>query len=277
MPEETTEATESSQEQAEQSAETTETTEQSEATDSPETTEQEQEQGAETQPEPTTVPITRFNEVYGKGKQAEREAAQARREADYWRNEAQRQGQTPESTAIQPQGQPIGEPQSEQFDDYNDYVKALTRWNLDQDKAKSRAEEEQRQAQQRNAQFQKKLNEGAAKHEDFIDTVYNDSLPITTAMVDALAECEHAADIAYHLGKNPQEAGRIAALTPIGAAREIGKLEMQFSTPAPAQRSKTKAGASTSPVGSGEAPPKKLEDMSTAEFIAYRNKQEFGT
>ncbi len=90
-------------------------------------------------------------------------------------------------------------------------------------------------------------------------------------------DCDHAADIAYHLAKDPQEAHRIASLPPVAAAREIGKLEAKYSGGTqPSQKSTTNAPAPTSPVGSSETPTKKLEDMTTEEYIAYRNQQEFG-
>ena len=225
--------------------------------------------------EPTTVPITRFKEVYGQNKQAERDLAQSRRDADYWRNEAQQQRQP--DTAIQPQTQPTGEPKAEQYDDYNDFVKAQAQWIVQQDKIATQAKDDKRQAQDRNVQFNEKLNEGAVKHEDFNEVVFNDNLRISTNMVEALSDCEHAAEIAYHLGKNPQEAMRIAQLSPIGSAREIGKLEAKFSTAEPAQRSKTNSPPATSPVGGSETPTKKVEDMIFEGYGDHREAQQRGT
>jgi hypothetical protein len=55
-------------------------------------------------------------------------------------------------------------------------------------------------------------------------------------MYEAMRESEVGEQIAYHLGKNPAEAARIAALSPIASIREIGKLEAKLSiTPPPAQ------------------------------------------
>ena len=89
--------------------------------------------------------------------------------------------------------------------------------------------------------------------------------------------CEHPADIAYYLGQNIPEARRIASLSPIAAAREIGKLEARFS--GPPQKTTTKAPVPTNPVGGKETVPKNYEDMSEDDAGAYidqANKEEFG-
>jgi hypothetical protein len=260
---------ETGQEQTAESAETIETTEQAEETDTSESTSEEGAEPTEPKAESKMVPITRFNEVYAKGKQAERDA-------EYWRNEAQKK-----EPATPPQVQPTGEPQEEQYEDYNDYVKALTDWKFEQNQAQTRKAEEKQQAQERLNKFNSNLDKGAAKHEDF-EIIYDSGhLPITPELrniiVDALHDSDHAADILYHLATNPEQAHAVLSLPPISLARELGKLESKFAGPnPPAQKSKTNAPGPTSPVGGDETPPKKLEDMGIQEFIEHRNKQEFG-
>ena len=83
--------------------------------------------------------------------------------------------------------------------------------------------------------------------------------------------CDHASEIAYFLGKNQDISAHIASLNPVAAAFEIAKLETKFAGPnPPAQKSTTKAPEPTSPVGGGETPPKKVENMSMEEYAAWR-------
>ena len=46
-----------------------------------------------------------------------------------------------------------------------------------------------------------------------------------------MLESEHGAEILYHLAKHPAELKRIAALSPVSAVREVGKLEAALAKP----------------------------------------------
>ena len=94
--------------------------------------------------------------------------------------------------------------------------------------------------------FAQKQAEFAETVEDYRDVVFNESLPITPAMAEVIQESDDGPALAYHLGKNPDLAARIAALPPIAAAREMGRLEARLS----AEKEKAKA-----PVVSKAPPP----------------------
>jgi len=190
-------------------------------------------------------------------------------------------------------------PTPEQYEDYDDYVDDLTDWKIEQKEVTRRVEARQAERQKQGQDF---FAEGAKKHEDlvkkiradlddqpirwrlknisqrhedFVEVVRNDDVPLTEDVVNALLDCDHAADVAYHLGKNIPEAHRIASLDPGRMRIEIGKLEAQLTGPnPPPQKVKTGAPNPTSPVGGTETPSKKLEDMSTAEYIAHQNRKE---
>jgi hypothetical protein len=68
---------------------------------------------------------------------------------------------------------------------------------------------------------------------DFDATVFRPDLPMTQDMVGLMAESPLAADIAYHLGKNPGEAAAIAAMPLPDAGRAIFALEARIRAPAP--------------------------------------------
>ncbi len=57
---------------------------------------------------------------------------------------------------------------------------------------------------------------------------------MSDAMRDAIVTSELGALVAYELGKNPDEAERIARLNPIAAIREIGKIESRIAGTKPA-------------------------------------------
>lgn len=103
------------------------------------------------------------------------------------------------------------------------------------------AREQERQAKQAKEAFDKRMSDAAEKHDDFYEVVIEGAeqnlWPCTTDMNAAIMESDIAGEIAYHLATNPDEARRIAALTPHSQAREIGKLEAKLSAaPAPQQK-----------------------------------------
>ncbi len=228
----------------------------------------------EPEKDPETVPYTRFKEVYGEKKRLERDL-------DYWRNEASRkQAEPPKKPDSDTAEFAKPKPVPSDFVDYDQYVEALTDWKLEKAQTAEKVAKVKTERQEKATQFRAKLDKGFEKHPDFQEVVFNPNVPITEAVVQALSGCDNAADIVYYLGQNPKEANRIASLSPIDAGREIGKLEIKLSGPELApQRTQTRAPEPTKPVGGTESPGKnwdKMTEKDTAEFIAHRNKQEFG-
>jgi len=152
----------------------------------------------------------------------------------------------------------------EDFDSYEAYIDALTDFKLDlRDKTRAEGEERVHRAAQEKQVFDTwtaRLDVARGLHEDFDEVVDNDT-PLSDGMVAAIIDSEHGAEIAYHLGKNPAEAERIAKLSPNAAVRAIGRLETTFDTssgdsqpgsPAP-KKPVSKAPPPVRPVGGGSA------------------------
>jgi len=144
--------------------------------------------------------------------------------------EQQRQQQPPEKKAAAP-AEPAGKPKLANFETLEAYQEALTDWKLDQREQKSQQEAANKKAQEAAEQLQRdwSAREKAARkaHPDYdnvIDTVEAPTGPGVLAARQAMLEDEAGAEILYYLGKNPAELKRIAALSPIGAVKEIGKL-----------------------------------------------------
>jgi hypothetical protein len=111
----------------------------------------------------------------------------------------------------------------------------LTDWKLDQHK-KTQAEADAtraRETAEREAFDAWAKREKAAKkshddYEDVLDSVTIPDGPGVQAARQAMLESESGAEILYHLAKHPAELKRIAALSPVSAVREVGKLEAAF-------------------------------------------------
>jgi len=71
------------------------------------------------------------------------------------------------------------------------------------------------------------------KYPDFKEVAYNNAVRITGEMAEVIRGSESGPEIAYHLGKNPEEALRISKLTPLAQAVELGKLELTVKTKKP--------------------------------------------
>ena len=139
---------------------------------------------------------------------------------------------------------------------------------------RQRVEREQQRAAQRAEQarldvWQERVADTRERIPDFEAVAFNDRVPYSQAMIQIVQGSDVGPEIAYHLGKNPQEADRISRLGPLDAAREIGRLESRFS-----QKARPKVSNAPPPVktisGTGASEPKAYEDMSYDEYKKAR-------
>ena len=171
-------------------------------------------------------------------------------------------------------------PDPDSFDDYNNYVDALTDWKVDQ-KTKQWdrdqvAKTESAAHQEKMVRLQGKIDEGFAKYDDFEEVALAETVPITPMIQEILAETDNPADVAYYLGKNQTKTIAIGRMTPIAASRAIAQIEAEITTtPAPAgtNKSTTQAPPPIKPVGSSNTVTKDPEKMSQAEYNAWRDSQ----
>lgn len=165
-------------------------------------------------------------------------------------------------------------PSPDKFDDHDAYLEALADWKAEQKigqlMAQREQEEQQRRqresAESRNTTVARRIEAGRNEFDDFDDVVTrNPDLRITEGMVEIIAESEIGHKLAYHLGRHPQEAARIAALPDRAQARELGMLEAKLSTPTP--RKTTAAPEPIRPVGNNEPV---VKDLSKASYEEYK-------
>lgn len=224
-----------------------------------------------------------------------RQKEEAKEKAIYWRKQKaesradffkgneggdQPQPQQPAPVDVGP------EPQANDFDDYNEFVKALTDHRVKAARAGWEAEQSQAKAQavqqQRAESLQQKMQEGFSKYDDFESVAFDPTAThITPMVVDILADCDNAADVAYHLARDRVEGVKISRMTPGQAAMAIARIDASYSnpdTPAAGKKAPPKkhssAPAPIRPVGAGPAGPSRDPDkMSPKEFAKWREEQ----
>jgi hypothetical protein len=167
------------------------------------------------QPEPDLVP-----------RKALMDERRKRQELEQWVRQNQ---QPPQQAKLTP----------EQFESNEAYIEALVEARTAQvvDKRLQQLTEQQRQQAQlaqMEADSQSLVTSGSAKYPDFNEVIGNPDLPITETMINTMLALDAGPDVAYHLGKNPAEAFRIAQLPPTSQAREIGQLAKKVTAPPPA-------------------------------------------
>ncbi len=193
---------------------------------------------------------------------------EARRDAEYWRKvalsrlEAEKGKNGPADATV------ADRPTAEKFKTYDEYVEALTDWKLAE---RTRAEAEARRMESEGRSLAGKIAKAEEKYPDFRTVALNPDVPITEAMYRALVDSDAGADIAYFLGKNPVEAGRIAALPPVAAVKEIGRLEMKFAEKNSGARRVSQAPAPVRTVsGAANTVDKAPAEMSMEEYKTWR-------
>lgn len=179
-------------------------------------------------------------------------------------------------------------PNIEKFATLEDYSNALGTWSAKKARHEMRAESEQttqRQQQERQQQegevavlasmenFKARETDVAAKHADYEQVV---SSPLMqglrehrTDIAAAVIDSPHGPEIAYFLGKNPQAVVQLARLTPVAAAREIGRIESMFMQPRGQQ---TQAPPPPKTVGGTASAERSPEQMTNREYRAWRSK-----
>lgn len=219
----------------------------------------------------------RIGELTKEKHDAKREAEAAQREAEYWRQQALKAAeQKPEPTQADA---PTGEPTREQFD-YDDaqYMKAWYKWQREQERVEESKQKQQEAAQEKWRKFAEKEQAFAAEHPDY-EQVAKYQAPITQPMAEAILEADDAPAIAYYLGQNLEEASAIAAMSPIAAARAIGRIEAKLSAktavPAPTTPTKTvtRAPEPVTTLSGSPAVTRSYDEMSMDEYDAVRRKE----
>jgi hypothetical protein len=165
----------------------------------------------------------------------------AEREAEYWKSKAL-QPETRQETAAEPDKGDSKPDPSQYPDGVRDaaYIEALTDWKVEQAveqavaqtlSARTAAE----QAQSVDQTWKARQAKAAEAHDDYQDVVIKGAergdWVCTPEMAAVIKESEQGAEVAYQLAKDPAEARRIAGLSPLAQARELGRIEARLEEP----------------------------------------------
>lgn len=168
------------------------------------------------------------------------------------------------------------EPKLENFDNFDEYVRAKAEYIADQKITKTLSEREERQRAEYEAaerqktadSWAKRLTAATAELPDFEDVLASSDVPMTNAMRDAIMESDVGPRLAYYLAQNPDDASAIAAMSPIGAIRALGRIEERLATQKPPVAKA--APAPIKPVSGRASASKDPGKMTDAEYSKWR-------
>ena len=201
----------------------------------------------------------------------------------YEKNELKRRIEALESQLNAPQTVktlPNGAPDPEQYlaGRYDpDYLEALTDFKVTQALDNQR---KQSNVAKRDAVVQKLVNEAIEAHPDFAEVTEEFTahpLAQIKEFTDLVLDSDNPVELAYYLGKNPQELNKLAEMTLAQAARHMGRLEAQLNTKPSLDTAKKPVSNAPAPLtptkGASVTPIKDPEKMSMSEYEAYRKQQ----
>ncbi len=202
----------------------------------------------------------------------------AERDRDYWRDLALKNQEKPtEPASADPTPPPTME--SVGFDEA-EYQKAMVAWVDGQVEARfsardaqAKKEREQQTVAQQQKAFQDRARELAKSKPDYWDVAHSDSTPVSPTMASIIRASDKGPEVLYHLGKNPDLAARMYHMGETEAALEIGRLEARLAMPQPKTTTSAPEPLNTLGGGSGKPTDKDPDDMTTEEWVRWRNKQ----
>jgi hypothetical protein len=173
----------------------------------------------------------------------------------------------------------IGDPPKESdYPDYLAYERAMIAYEADK-RAVTRevkrtmegqaARETARQAEVYEA-YDDRLEDAEKAIPGLKATIAKADIQVRNHVVGLIVESEKGPLIAHHLAKNPSKVAELNRMSPLAAAKEIGRLESRLSLPKP--KTTTSAPPPVAPIRGSAAPAKDPSKMSPAEYRAWRQK-----
>ena len=208
-----------------------------------------------TQEKPKVKFSERFNQVYAEKKQLEAKTVMDQREIAQLREELSklRTAQASDKTPY------------EQQDELR--VRAAVKEERLAEKEAEAQYRQQETADKRSEAFRAKVEEAKERMPDFDQVFYQ--VPVSDFAADLIVDSSKSAEIAYWLGKNPNDARRIYGLPPHLQGAEIARIEARVSV-APSVRKTSKAPPPVSTIGGQSSPGAKDPGaMTEAEYSAW--------
>jgi hypothetical protein len=173
-----------------------------------------------------------------------------------------------------------GPPKLDTYNSYEEWVEAVADYRAEkrfmelQQQSEERAaqDSERKAADSRRAAYEKAVASIEDRYPDYHDVTAE--MPTTRMMAEFILEHDKGPDIAYYLGKHPDEAMRIANLSPVKQGFELAKLEAKLVTPGSQAKTASTAPEPINPVRPRErAPAADPSKMTMAEYANWRKQQ----
>jgi len=196
-------------------------------------------------------------------------------EREYFRGLAE--GRTPDKDAgVEDEGPPLPpEPKDTDYEDYNEYLKALGRHSAQVELLKyhwnQNKENRTKAAQQSAAEYRDWVAEGEDKFSDFGDMAEYVGTRIPNQLGEVIRQSEFSHELVSHFNDHPKQLKELVRLGPVAAVRQIVKLEERFAQPP--QKKDTKAPNKTAPVDGRSTPSSKIADMEYEDYKASRERE----
>jgi hypothetical protein len=220
----------------------------------------------------------RIDELTREKYEERRAAEQARQEAAYWREQAQR---TQAAPTAPPQGKPTLEAHGY---DQEAYFEALAEWKADEKLKGYKAEQTQAETKRQQQERARKFQERVAKFEQEVPGGWQVAVTApfnpTPAMLEVIAESDIGPRIAHYLATHLDEAHSLAQQGQYAQAAALGRIEAKLSAPPPAPPARLTSAPPPPPSVTGNAPPSKdparmsMEDHMAA--VAAKRRAKFG-
>lgn len=172
-------------------------------------------------------------------------------------------------------------PKEQDFNgDYAAFERAQTAYEIKQAIREEKArDEETRVNERRSAERQEKLEafdesedqlrERVPDYDKVMKQAKNDGLKFAPHIGELILDSSKSAHLAYYLAGKPEKTSELNAMSPVQAAREIGRIEARLSLPTPDKSTKAPPPRSAPAGGAAAAPdPNK---MSMADYKAWRD------
>lgn len=176
----------------------------------------------------------RINEITKARHDAEREAA-------YWRGIVEGSRPQSQQTPVQSVSEPPAKPNLADFTDYETYIEALTDWKTTQKISEAVHQQRSATVQERQQAEAMELAKGWANKQetvrksiaDYDEVMGGADTVVAPYITDAILTSDRGPEVAYHLAKNSALAEKLNRLSPIAAAREIGRIEAALEKSSP--------------------------------------------
>jgi hypothetical protein len=187
-----------------------------------------------------------------------------------------------EAAQAKPQVDMSSKPTPDKFETHEEYIDALTDWKIE---SKEKLKEQKAKESEAKSEYQKQIESYQSKvlevkktHDDFDDVMEDvDDIKVSAAVHQIILDSDFGPNLAYELAKNKSEFERINKLSPLAAAKEIGKIEARLSNQSESKKEikVTKAPQPLKAVGAGSkgSIQKSPDDMSFDEYKAWRKTQ----